>query len=80
VLVRFGSAKKRLRVRLEPAEAPLAAGERRTLKLKLSKKKLRKLKRALSKPGAKAKAKLKASARDAAGNRATAKRVVRLKR
>jgi subtilisin family serine protease len=69
-----------LRVRLKPASAALGAGENKTLKLKLSGKKRKRVKRALEARGAKAKARLKAAAADAAGNEATAKRTVKLKR
>ena len=66
-------------VRLKPSSASLAGGEKRTLKLKLSKRDLQKVEQAIRAPGAKAKANLKASATDTAGNKTAEKRSVKLK-
>jgi TolB protein len=75
--VRFSA--KGLSVRLKAASVSLAAGQRRTVKLKLSKQKLRKVGRAAKAPGAKVKAMVEVGAIDGAGNESTAQRTVRLK-
>jgi DNA-binding beta-propeller fold protein YncE len=72
-------AAKKLRVGLKSASADLAAGEQKTLKLKLSKKKLKKAQRAMRAEGAKAKAKLSVTATDTADNGVTEKRTVKLR-
>jgi N-acetylglucosamine-6-sulfatase len=59
--------------------ASLAAGERKTLELELSKKKLRKVRRAMKSPQAKAKAKLEVVASGPAGGTDSATRAVKLR-
>lgn len=68
-----------LRVPLKPASTSLAAGQKRTLKLKLSKTSLKKVERAMKAPGAKAQAKVKVTAADPAGNVSTARRAIKLR-
>ena len=70
---------KTVRVRLKPASASLAAGENGTLVLRLSKKRLGRLERALKASRSNASAKVRVIASDGAGNEDVAKRTVRLR-
>jgi N-acetylglucosamine-6-sulfatase len=72
-------AAAKARYRLRRASESLVAGERKTLELVLSKKKLRKVRRAMKSPRAKAKAKLEVVASGPAGGTDSATRTVKLR-
>ena len=86
VIVREKSADKgrdqrrTLRVGLKPASASLAANEQETLAPGLSKRKLKRLTRALRVKGTRARAKLSVATTDAIGNTASEKLTFRLRR
>ena len=67
------------RIKLGAASAPIARGEKATLKLKVSRKTLRTVKRALRR-GKKVRAKTRVTVRDAAGNQTVKRRAIRLTR
>jgi len=67
------------RLRLKGARANIAAGDRKRLKLRMSRKTRRAARRALRR-GKKVKAKVRVAVRDAAGNRTVRRRTIRLRR
>jgi N-acetylglucosamine-6-sulfatase len=71
-------ARAEVHLGLKRASASLAAGERRTLELRLSKRKLKKVRRAMRAPGAKAKAVVEVTATDPVGNANSVNRAVKL--
>jgi hypothetical protein len=68
------------RVGLKSVSASLAANQQETLVLRLSKRKLKRIRRALRGEGARARAGIRVTTTDAAGNRATTRFTLRLQR